>query len=505
LSSACIIAERPTKPTAIRVLHKVFSFPVVLASFLAVLAVLTVRSRFNDPDMWWHLKSGEVIWNTRHIPTTDTFSYTTHHHWIIPQEWLSQLLIYGAYRLGGFSGLMLWSCALTTILLVAGYLLCSLYSGNAKIGFLGAMILWFFSTGGLVVRPQMVSYVLLVVELLLVFRGYTRDRRWFFVMPVLFAVWVNCHASFLFGLIVLGVFWTCSFFDFQAGSVACVRWTAAQRRALGVALLFSGAAVFLNPIGAKQVLYPLDTMLRQRLNLSQVQEWSPLLPSDPRGIALLGIFCFLFFYLLARRSERLYLHELVLLGMSAWFALSHRRMSFAFGIFAAPVVSRLLSDFWEKYDAERDLPLLNAVFLAVAAFVMFLAFPSSRALARQASDANPAAAVDYIKTHKLPGNMLNSYVYGGYLIWAMPEHPVFIDGRADLYEWAGVLTEFGRWATLEDDPNALLDKYDVGFCLLERDAPMAHVLPLTHEWKRVYLDDKSVIFVRTTVGVPSDQ
>ena len=31
--------------------------------------------------------------------------------------------------------------------------------------------------------------------------------------------------------------------------------------------------------------------------------------------------------------------------------------------------------------------------------------------------------------------MLNEYVYGGYLIWAAPENPVFVDGRADIFEW----------------------------------------------------------------------
>ncbi|HJY05956.1 MAG TPA: hypothetical protein VJ323_06540, partial [Bryobacteraceae bacterium] len=60
--------------------RKIFSFPVMLAGMLVVLAVLTVRSRFNDPDMWWHLKTGEIIWNTHRIPTVDLFSYTTNHH-----------------------------------------------------------------------------------------------------------------------------------------------------------------------------------------------------------------------------------------------------------------------------------------------------------------------------------------------------------------------------------------------------------------------------------------
>jgi hypothetical protein len=94
--------------------------------------------------------------------------------------------------------------------------------------------------------------------------------------------------------------------------------------------------------------------------------------------------------------------------------------------------------------------------------------------------------------------MLNDYTDGGYLIWAAPEHPVFMDGRADLYEFAGVLSEYGRWATLQSDSNTLLDKYKVDFCLLDRSAPIAHIMPLLQGWRSVYSDEKSVIFVRTT-------
>jgi hypothetical protein len=93
--------------------------------------------------------------------------------------------------------------------------------------------------------------------------------------------------------------------------------------------------------------------------------------------------------------------------------------------------------------------------------------------------------------------MLNEYDFGGYLIWAMPEHPVFIDGRTDIYEWSGLLGEFGSWAMVATDPNVLLQKYNVGFCLLARQAPMAHVLPLMPGWKLVYNDGIAVIIART--------
>jgi len=132
LSATSPVAGRKAHSALYRILHKIFSFPVMLAGLLAVLAVLTVRARFDDPDMWWHLKTGEIIWTTHTIPLADIFSYTTNHQSSIPQEWLSQAAIYGAWKWAGFSGLMFWLCLLTTAVLIAGYVLCSLCGGMPK-------------------------------------------------------------------------------------------------------------------------------------------------------------------------------------------------------------------------------------------------------------------------------------------------------------------------------------------------------------------------------------
>jgi hypothetical protein len=469
----------------------------MLACLLAVLAVLTVRSRFDDPDMWWHLKAGEVIWTTHAIPLTDIFSYTTHHQSSIPHEWLAQVAIYGAWKWAGFSGLMLWLCLLTAAVLIAGYGLCSLYSGNAKVAFLGAMIIWLFATVGFAVRPQMIGYLLLIAELVLIHLGRARDPRWFFSLPILFALWINCHASFILGIILAAVILFTSLFSFQAGCLTAQRWNPRARRMLAFSLLLSLPALFLNPIGIRQILYPIDTLLHQPVGLGNVEEWAPLNMTEERGVALLAVLLCIFLLVVVRRSE-LFFDELLLLAIGTWMAVSHMRMLFLFGMLAAPILSRQLATSWEGYDAGADRIWPNAVMIGASLLAIFLAFPDSRNLEEQVENQSPQKAVEFIKANHLSGPMLNDYGFGGYLIWAAPEHPVFVDGRGDVFEWTGVLSEFGRWATLQSDPNALLQKYRVSFCLLNRQSPMVHVLPLLHEWKMVYEDDNSVIFVRTT-------
>lgn len=478
-----------------KVVRRIFSFPVALSGLLSVLAVLTARARFNDPDLWWHLKTGQFIWTTHTIPQVDLFSFTALHHAWIPHEWLFQAAIYAAYKAGGFSGLMFLFCCMAVAVLIAGYALCSMYAQNSKVAFLGALTIFVFATTGFSIRPQLLGYLLLIFELILIHLGRSRNPRWFFALPPLFALWINCHGSFFMGLIVGGALLLSSLFWFESGLLIAEPWNPRSRRTLLLSLVLSAAALLLNPAGIKQVLYPLDTLLHQPINLGSIEEWQPLQLNSQRGICFLAVLAAIFL-LVALRKTVLYFDELILLVLGVWLAGSHVRLLFVFGILSAPILTRMLAASWENYEASSDRPFANAVLLAFALLTMVWVFPSVQNLASQVEEQSPVKALAFIRAQHLSGPMLNEYQYGGYLIWAAPEHPVFIDGRADLYEWAGVLEQFSNWATLHDDPNLLLDKYGVQFCLLSAQSPMARVLPLLHGWKSLYSDQNSIVFQR---------
>ncbi len=119
----------------------------------------------------------------------------------------------------------------------------------------------------------------------------------------------------------------------------------------------------------------------------------------------------------------------------------HDRLIFVFGILAAPVLSRLLSDSWDGYNAQADRIWPNMLFMVSSLLVVFLAFPSRQNLARQVEDGSPVKALNFIRANHLTGHMLNDWAYGGYLLWAAPEHPVFIDGRGDPFIPNGVFND----------------------------------------------------------------
>lgn len=466
-----------------------------MAALLLVLVVATIRSRFDDPDMWWHLRTGEIIAQSHSIPTTDEFSFTTNHHPYVPHEWLAQLSIYAAWKVAGNSGLMLWLSFWSALLVIGSYLYCILYSENVKLAFMGALIAWVFGTVGFAIRPQMIGYCLLLVELLILYLGSTRSHRWFLALPPLFALWVNTHGSFFLGMLILAVVACCSFLEFRLGPVVAHRWERRRSLFLCAALLLSVAALFINPIGVAQVTYPINTMSEQKLALANTTEWLPLPFDDVRTYLLWGV-VLLVSWLPALRAKQIFLHEVLLVALGLALAAPHARMMIVFGILSAPVLCRLLADAWEGYVPEKDKWLPNAFLTALSLALCFVAFPSAQNLQAQVEKNSPVKAADFVRHSHLSGNMLNSYVYGGFLIWSLPEHKVFIDGRADVFEWSGVMSDFGSWATLQTDPRRLLDKYSVNFCLLASTDPMANVLPLMPGWTKIYSDGSAIIFSR---------
>src|SRR5438270_6492150 len=171
-------------------------------------------------------------------------------------------------------------------------------------------------------------------------------------------------------------------------------------------------------------------------------------------------------------------------------------MDFLFGILAAPILCRVLADAWDRYEPERDRLWPNAVLLGIAIPAIILAFPGSRALQEQVEKNNPVKALEFLRRSGLSGRMLNDYAYGGYLTWAAPERKVFIDGRADMYEPAGVLPDYLGFMNVTHDPREALQKYRINFCLMAREEPMTRVLPFIPGWKQVYSDKQAVIFAR---------
>ncbi len=477
---------------ASRLLRSIFSYPAALAAGLVLITVLSLSNRFDNPDLWWQLKIGEDIWNTHAIPSSDSFSFTAAGHPWTAHEWLAEVSMYAAYKLAGYRGLMVWVSALASLTFLLVYLLCWLLTGNALASFRNAMVAWCFGTVGLNIRPLIVGHFFLAAEILILELARMGRSRWLWLLPPLFAVWVNCHGSYVFGMALLAVYLVCSRVKANSRFTA-EEWDPCSQRRLAWTLALSAAALCCNPVGLRLWLYPFDTMLRQTSSMNAIQEWLPPNLREPRTLAMLAAIVGIFLLSMLRRTT-LSLRELLLLLMGAGLAVRYLRMMFLFGIVISPILCRFGFGRGEK----RDHPLANALILFGCLAAVIWSFPTEAALEKQVERMSPVQAVHFIRRTNLTGRMLNDYAFGGYLIWSLPERKVFIDGRGDVFDWTGVLDEYVRWVNLQEDPALLLEKYKIDFCILAQGSSIAHVMPYLPGWKQIYADDVAVIFSRET-------
>jgi hypothetical protein len=106
----------------------------------------------------------------------------------------------------------------------------------------------------------------------------------------------------------------------------------------------------------------------------------------------------------------------------------------------------------------------------------------------------PLKAVEWIRENPPDGRMFNAYNWGGYFQWELPEYPVYIDGRADLYG-EKTINDWWRVVNATDQGMALLDSWQANFVILEPGWPILERLN-QNGWRVLYEDDIAIIMGR---------
>jgi len=460
-------------------------------------AVFVPALRFNvDPDMWWHIKVGESILATHHWPTTDPYSFTVSGQPWIAYEWLGEVIWAAVMRLGGIRGLELLLIVLGSAVMLALYAYTTISSGNSKAGFVACAVLLVLANASFTLRPQMLGYLFLILTLisLELFRRGRRGAVWF--LPPLFLVWVNTHGSFVIGHGVILVYWLGGLKEFRLGAIEARRRPPADTRRLAVVFLMCMAVLPLTPYGSKLAIYPFNMALSQPVNLANIQEWQSMpFGLFPGKLFLALLIVFIFLQVALRISWQVEDLALCLFGIA--MACIHVRFLLLFVPFFAPLLAGVFARWVPAYDRSKDRVFLNLAIIAVIFGGLVRYFPSQAQMREKISERYPLKAVEFLEAHPVPGPMYNNYGYGGYLVWKLgPAQKDFIDGRADVFERGGVLADYMQISLLKPGALEALRKYGVQSCVLQHDEALATVLAALPDWRRVYSDSQSVVFVR---------
>lgn len=452
-----------------------------------------------DPDMWWHLRLGEYILETGQPVYADPFSHS--HAGIVHRNhsWLAQVLMFGLWRLADHLGLTLFVSTLATcgmvLLFRAGR--GSIYAQGIVLVFGAACAAAFWSP-----RPQMFSFVFsaFLAYLLFDLKHNGRDRLW--LLPPAFLIWGNCHGGYVIGFILLGTFAVGEIANGWFGLGA----PRVQRRKIGKLGLISLLSLLLlpsNPLGLDIFAVPFGTIGISGLR-HYVQEWQSPDFSQSYIWGLLVLLLMLAGAMSASR-RRLDATEFLFVGGALCMALFSGRNLSLFAIAATPVITRHVNDAISRKgwairrraheSAFRVVLNLLLIVLIIAGVALHVAYVSSDETLERALALNfPVSAARFLSASNLEGNLFNSYNWGGYLIYAAPRHPVFIDGRTDLY--SGFLDEYAA-ALGASTWRDVFAKWDIGLVLIESASVLALQLDAAIDWRRAYSDDVASVFARS--------
>lgn len=481
-------------------LRRVFSFPVLLGCMLIAGCFAVASDSILDPDTWWHTAVGQRILATHSWPWSDAYSGTLSGTPWIAYEWLGDVIMGAAASVGGLRGATLLLIALSGILILLLYHYTTLRCGNSKAAFVASATLIPVLGAFFTLRPQLIGTIFLVLTLIILERFRQGQERALWFLPLVFLCWVNTHGSFVFGFFVIGVVWLCGQFEFSSGGIAADSWTKRQSVQLLLAVMFSALVLPITPYGSRVAAYPLSMALTQPINVQNIQEWLPLGMQTFAGKYFLGV-VLLFFVacLTARPSFRFSEVALALFGV--FVACMHLRFLLLFVIFFSPLWATLFARWAPRYKPEEDHPIVNACLIVAIAVGFTFLFPSRQKMDREIDKDYPRAALQYLAGHPIQGRFFNEYSWGGYLIWAgVPKNMIFIDGRADIYEYGGVLPDYLDIARVKPNTLELLKKYDIEACLIPKDAPLGTVLSGRVGWERIYQDSLSALYVRQPEG-----
>ena len=486
--------------------------------FVALLCVLVFTSLsvrlLGDAGIGWHIRTGQQILATHAVPRVDSFSSTMGGKPWFAWEWLYDLVV---GQLGASLGLdgVVWFTAVV-IAGVFGWAFLLLIRRGTNI--LPAVVLLLLAVCASMIhflaRPHVVSWLFTLLWFWILDsneRGRLDggDGKKLWLLPLLMLVWVNVHGGFVVGFMLLGIFWLGAIWEwFRAKDgrlEEILQKINAGKRARNLTLvgLLSAVASLGNPYGWKlhEHIY---AYLSNRFLMDHIDEFqSP----DFHRIAqrcFLGLLLITLATLAVRGRDLRVSHGLIVL-FAVYAGLYASRNIPVAALLLVMVVGALAptvpAGFWQRMTAVETSQ--RGHLWPVLAVIVTLAVAANGGRVGSATliDAHfdpqrmPMSAVDFLEKDEVKGPILSVDNWGGYLIYRLyPKAKVVVDDRHDLYG-DEFFESYLRMVRVERGWGEFLQQYKASYLLLPRDAALSNILIEGNEWKPIYADEVTVVFV----------
>ena len=485
-------------------MRSVFSF---LARFAAASFALCIAPYYSirtwaavvDPDIWWHIRSGDWIIAHHTVPRYAIFSQHLDRQWIA-YSWLFDLLVSRVLHRFGLVGIPSLLICLQVLLSLAFLLTIWHWGRNFWWSWLiGVLGIYAFNVNPL--RSEQFTLFFFIIELWLIFETERErnDKLLFWTVP-LFLLWANLHIQFTYGLFVLTLYVGARIIPVMAR-----KWLPGDSRETSPAQLLGilAAAIAASCVGPNWA-YPYKVAayyISHSLQYQLVQEMLSMnfrRPEHYVELLLLMAACYA-----VGHSRREDLFRPALLLVTAVVSFRSQRDMWFLAIAASFVLAEAVGQkYAQAAEPQREgrtrLVLEYALAAALALFVSFGLARSQGANAQglmaRIGRTFPIGATGFVSDSHLPGPMFNSFNWGGFLIFNLREQPVSIDSRGNAYDDELIARSADTFNAVnwQDDP----DLSRANFVLLERSAPLASALGSDPRYRLAYKDPIAVVFVR---------
>ncbi len=378
---------------------------------------------------------GREIWQTGGLVRTETFSYTAPGAPWVDEEWLFHALAYPLWRVGGDTLLQLITALCGTLAAGLVYRSVRLLGGNAA-----AFALWFLPLIGVYserfrFRPEIASMVFMAILLEILLRWRIAPEGWRSRLPwllPLFWLWIQLHGAWAYGMAVLVAFLAGGLMQAgREGRLSRRLWTDAL-----AAPALCGAVLFLNPLGWRLPLFPVQhalSLLGHRQDYVPIAEWVRTPFSGVYAIFSVLVILVVLAVLVVQRHFRW--PEFMVVASQGALGLYWVRYA-AYAILAlAPSASCRLVQISKPAWARRAI-----LAIALAAGVLAVALPIVRPVHYPSlAQRYPASEAKFLRVNGLCGNLFHEFRVGGYLEWVLPPScKVFLDGRYGPFNSVGM-------------------------------------------------------------------
>ncbi len=497
-----------------------------------------------DTDTYWHIKTGEVIFNERGIPEKDPFNFTptdpVRERFLLSSYWLADLILYLFYKTGGLSGVVILRSLMIclTILFVHLSILKRGYILSIIFPLLLYEVIRFHPP-----KPALFSF-LLISAMIFFMEKYRREGQnicgicIFMVM----LLWANIHGTYIIGVALLIVYLVSAFITHLRSRREEAFLSVKSFRTMTFTATAGIFATFLTPSGISSYLVSANLYMDKTQQLMAdkiIAHWSFLKYikniHDPSVVLVVFlILLILTFTLLNLKKKRAGVTDVLLIFSLLVMVFGAVRMA-PYLLITGMIVSmgKEISNDTSVKSGNRVEFIFLFFLLLVVVVSFYVRFPARHFGKLSESLTTNVKISEFLLENRLKGNMLNQAPMGNlFILKLFPEYKVFhstrhlnmnvykdsydmFNGKVNkddnatqtymnnFYFYMKILNKSVSGDFRNDYWYKLLDKYEIDFIVGRVTDPMSgSMYPLFlklmyyDKWKPIYRDGNSVILVR---------